>query len=197
MNENDEIVEITTKLEWNDYKRLNKLMFFQSTYFKILFAFSIVLPLYDVIVFLCGCKLDLACHIYILKIKTPPILPIVLFTFFLIPLVILLRFVIHHIAVKKYWNSNKKIQEEIKRIFSIEGIQSQANTASGFISWADIYEVKEYKEDLSIFISTIESFIIPKRFFKSDEDLQKVKEIIKQKVDPKKLKLLKNEKNSR
>jgi uncharacterized protein YneF (UPF0154 family) len=192
MNDNEETVEITTKLEWEDYWRVNKFIFLQSIYFKILFALSFLFPLYGIICLLKMCKFDLSCLVYGFKVQPFPVIALVLLSLFTVPLGIFLQLFYTTRKVKKYWNSNKRIQEEIKRIFSIEGIKAVSDSSSDFLKWDKIYKIVESKEDLLIFISTLESHIIPKRFFKSAEELEKVKEIIKQKVDPKKVKLLKN-----
>jgi YcxB-like protein len=194
MNDQEETVEITTKLDWEDYKRFVKARNSDLVKMSPVLVWSILLSVLGLPVgFSMICQLDFSCYISLISnlLKYPQIKTgLIFFGFFLFSPHIL-YIIDFYTNAKKYWNSNKRIQEETKRIFSSEGIQSASNSFSGFIKWADLYEVKEYKEDLSIFISTIECHIIPKRFFKSDEDLEKVKEIIKQKVDPKKVKLLK------
>ena len=179
MNDNEETIEIISKIEYKDFIRARRYITSQFLFVKI-YLFAPVI--YFIFVLITCPARNLSC--FSLAINNL----LGLSSFFILPIIVFLC----DIGLKKYFDSSKRFQQEGSLSFNFEGVKSFSDNYFNFVKWADIYEVKEYKEDLSIFISTIECHIIPKRFFKSDEDLQKVKEIIKQKVDPKKIKLLKN-----
>ncbi len=186
MNEN-ETIEITSKLEYKDFIRARRYIASQSILFKI-YLFSPVIYFIFVLVnclVTCPASRSLTCFSFVIDNLLG------LSTFFMLPIIVFLL----NIGLKKYFDSNKRFQQEGSLSFDLEGVKSFSDNYFNFIKWTDIYKIMESKEDLLIFISTIECHIIPKRFFKSAEDLEKVKEIIKQKVDPKKVKLLKNKKH--
>lgn len=58
-------------------------------------------------------------------------------------------------------------------------------------NWEDIYVIKEFKSSFGIFTSSSTRFILPKRFFKDNSEIDLLKEIMKRNIEKKKLKLKK------
>jgi hypothetical protein len=75
-------------------------------------------------------------------------------------------------GARRYWNSNAAIRETKHYTFTKRGIDTAGRTAGGYIGWENVREAVENRNSFILFISTQEMFIIPKRFFTSESQVE-------------------------
>jgi hypothetical protein len=104
-------------------------------------------------------------------------------------IVILVLASLLRIAVgRKYYRTNKRLQREFTYIFSEEKIMIVNDENSSRVDWDDLYAAKESKKIIALYISTLQAYILPKRFFTEEEE-KEVKGFIRKKMEPKKFRL--------
>ena len=85
---------------------------------------------------------------------------------FLIPWVILLFLVFGtYLGSRKSLASNRSLQEPIHYTFSVAGIQADAQSSSGRLSWQNVREAFETKNNFLLFLADRLMYVIPKRCF--------------------------------
>ncbi|WP_313134368.1 YcxB family protein [Anaerocolumna sp.] len=94
--------------------------------------------------------------------------------------------------LKKQFRTNKLLQQETEYTISENGIHRKSESFDSTYKWYDIYKIIEKENMFIIYESSNSVLILPKRFFNSDKELAKVKELIKEKMDADKYKMLKN-----
>ncbi|MFZ5987947.1 MAG: YcxB family protein [Bacillota bacterium] len=73
--------------------------------------------------------------------------------------------------------------------FNEEAVRISSSSGSFSLIWNDIFKVQELKPGFLIYSSPVKVFIIPRRCFTSQEQLDKFRSVLSSRVDKKKLKL--------
>ncbi len=102
----------------------------------------------------------------------PPVFQLILGLFFMIGFPSLLYY-----QIKKNFNSNKQVQEDIKYTFTPDIILVNGETFNSEMSWEKVYKVKESKDLIFIYQSRQIAYFIPKRYF-SGQQLQDFKQMV-------------------
>ena len=106
--------------------------------------------------------------------------PLAIYVLVMVVLLISIRF-----NAKKYWDTNSFIKEEQNIKLSNEGIEYSSGISITNISWDKLYKVVEAKKYIYIFLTNSSAYIIPKISFKSNEEINLVKQLILDKADKK------------
>jgi hypothetical protein len=99
---------------------------------------------------------------------------------FLIPWLILFFLIgATYLGAKRQMSSNKVINETHHYIFSSEGIKAVSASTSWQNAWDNIREVFETKSNFLLFIALNQMYVIPKRCFQNDEQINLFRELLK------------------
>jgi hypothetical protein len=96
---------------------------------------------------------------------------IFLFLFLLLPF-------ITYISSKSHFNSNKRLTENIVYIINEDTISIKGESFNSMLTWNKVYKTRETKNAFLVYESNLSALIIPKRFFKNEEDIQLFRNII-------------------
>ncbi|WP_066190361.1 YcxB family protein [Gracilibacillus timonensis] len=99
-----------------------------------------------------------------------------------------LLFIAHQKRINKEFRSDLLATKEITYTMNQEGIDYQAERTHIYVEWENIVKGKEYKDMFGLYTSTIKTIVLPKRYFKSDEDIMAFKQLISANTDKVKLK---------
>jgi hypothetical protein len=89
---------------------------------------------------------------------------------------------------RKEFKSDTLITNEIKYTINNNGINQEINSKSNaFIKWEEILKGYEHGNMLRLYISRNKAIILPKRFFRSNDDLITFKKIIRNNLNKAKL----------
>lgn len=92
------------------------------------------------------------------------------------------------LQLKKYYNTNKYIKENILYTFTNEGVETKAETFSSKLTWKTFYKIEETDHMLLLYTDKYVAIGFYKKNFKSPEDLPALREIIKSQPIKQKLK---------
>lgn len=169
-------IEIQVSLQFNDLLKFNLSLLIR----KVWYQFFFIMSLFAIITFPFSFNDDyIISQSNILETKI-----IVIFVAILLPINICLK-------LKKGILIDRKAIEEFSFDFSELGIECNSLSVSSNTYWSKVYKVEETKRYFWIFTSEKLCFIIPKRCFKSPEQLNELKELFEDKLDKKKLELKK------
>lgn len=87
-----------------------------------------------------------------------------------------------YFSAKRYFASNKALQEKIHYIFSKDGIVSEAESSSSRFKWDLIREARETAHSFLLFIAHGQMIIIPRRSFASEEDIILMRELLRREL---------------
>jgi hypothetical protein len=91
--------------------------------------------------------------------------------------------------VKKIFESDKLIQEEQSYEFDEGGFTIYASYGNSWIDWEKIFRATVDKKYVSFFTSRVKAFLLPRKYFTSEEQAKAVINLIKEKIEKKKLKI--------
>jgi YcxB-like protein len=90
-----------------------------------------------------------------------------------------------YFSTKRQLASNKSLNQEHHYIFSYDGIVITTATSSSRTGWDIFREAFETKHNFILFISLNQMYIIPKRCFQQDNQIEQFKAILKDKLGAK------------
>ncbi|WP_416147820.1 YcxB family protein [Salipaludibacillus sp. HK11] len=89
--------------------------------------------------------------------------------------------------IRKEFKSDQMIKNELRYIYSDEGINQQIKKSNVYIEWADILKAYEHKEMFRVYISKNKVLVMPKRFFGSQKDITLFKALVNKHVGEEKM----------
>ena len=104
---------------------------------------------------------------------------IVLWFLFVLPLLVL---VVFYWGISRQAEKIEKVFEPVKVIFSEKGMESAGESSSAEMSWNDLYKIYETKQDLIFFPERTIFYTIPKRFFKEQDQISALRNLLKNKL---------------
>lgn len=106
---------------------------------------------------------------------------------FTVPIVLLsLAFIIR----KEYRRNSKLREETVITFISKDAPHTRSEDKSNnYVDWKHVYAVKELKKNFIFYFSPFSATMIPKRCFKSEEEIAIIREMISSSVDSDKVKL--------
>ena len=93
-----------------------------------------------------------------------------------------------YFELKKYYTTNKSIKENILYTFTNEGIETKGETFSSKLAWKTLYKIEEMNDMLLLYTDKYIAIRIYKKNFKSVEDMQELRNMIKSQPTKQKLK---------
>lgn len=108
--------------------------------------------------------------------NTYTVLFVIAFTIYTLVKPILIYF-----NAKKYFSSNKNLQENIRYDFSADKIVVKATTFGGEKNWDNLHKIDELKNYFLFYQDIRLMSIIPKRNFKNDTDVNRLRDLIRSK----------------
>jgi hypothetical protein len=173
---NNANVEIQVTLHINDLFKFNLSLLFRKVWYQFLFAMSIVGALTLTFPLSFTDK-------YIMSQSN------ILLTRIIVIIVVIALPISIYFKLKNGLLTDKKAVEEFNFNFSESGIECNSPSVSSNTYWNKIYKVEETKRYLWIFTLKESGFIIPKRYFKSTDQLNNLKGLLEVKLDSKILEL--------
>lgn len=96
-----------------------------------------------------------------------------------------------YLAHRNNYRKSKLLSDLQCYEFLDEGLRTSSSVGSSTMKWSDIFMVLELKPCFLIFLSPLKYFLIPKRCLHSKEELELLRRMITQHMDPKQRKLKK------
>jgi len=110
--------------------------------------------------------------------------------FMILLLLVIINLLNYYIMPKRQLKNNKFFQEEHEIIFTNNFIKIIRPSGTQEIKWDYVFKIIEYKKVIGIHDSRVTAFVIPKRAFKNNEEIVKVRNLLKEKLPKNKIKLL-------
>lgn len=93
------------------------------------------------------------------------------------------------IKASREYKSDQLIKNEFTYTFNENGINQKRGKSITYIEWNDIVSIQEYPPMFLIYVSKNKAIVLPKRFFKINEEIKLFKEIIIENVASEKNKI--------
>jgi hypothetical protein len=118
-------------------------------------------------------------------------LPITIISFTIFSLIVQAPFLLNYFTMKSNFNRSKLLN--IPQCYELDEDKLVLYSTNGTFSvlWKDIFKVKELKPCFVIYTSPIKYFLMPRRCINSSAQLELLRNIFKQKIEKRKLKLRK------
>lgn len=84
-----------------------------------------------------------------------------------------------HQAVKEY-KSDQLIKHTISYTFDSTGIKQNVRKSNNQYEWADFLKAREHKEMFLLYLSKNKAIVLPKRFFQTDDWMERFKTLVSQ-----------------
>ncbi|MBC7795957.1 MAG: YcxB family protein [Pyrinomonadaceae bacterium] len=94
-------------------------------------------------------------------------------------LIAFVPFVLCYVAYKNAKNASNAVKGSYRYVFSLEGIEFFSQTASSQILWIDLVKVVESRTDFLLFPQPQISYLIPKRAFESESQINDFREMLR------------------
>lgn len=119
------------------------------------------------------------------------LLPVTIIPFIVFSFIVQAPFLLHYFTIKSNFKKSKLLNTP--QCFEFGENNLVVSSSNGYFSvlWQDIFKVRELKPCFVIYISPLKYFLIPRRCLSSQEQLELLRDILKEKIDKKKLKLKK------
>ena len=190
----DNSILVKYKLDKEDYVKANKviLKMKQGKHKRIIFisaiAFAVVIGVLIGIIN----RTNIQNNTPIRDVTSSPLYIKLLPSFFIliaiIGIYIVLQYLLKNYLPKRHYNSNILVQCEMQIVIDANGIENKSERSIIKLLWDEVYKLFISKEFIVIFISNMTVFIIPKKYVSLD-DMVKIENIIRDKVDTKKIKI--------
>lgn len=105
----------------------------------------------------------------------------------LLGVVIMLK-ILHNQGRKEY-ESDQTVKNSILYVFNSEGVQQKKQKSNSYYKWTDINHVYERKEQFNLYVSKNKAIILPKRYFKSIEEIDLFKTILNENLNKEQFKI--------
>ncbi|RIW36070.1 YcxB family protein [Bacillus salacetis] len=112
----------------------------------------------------------------------------ILISFIITSLLILWAKLVNRIRAGKEYTSDQLIKNEIFLTISPEEIQQKIRKSVSYFQWSDILSVHEQKDMFRLYISSNKAILIPKTFFKSQDEIEQLRSLIKETMSKEKIK---------
>lgn len=95
---------------------------------------------------------------------------------------------VFYVELKKYYKTNKSIEENIIYTFTNEGVETKGETFSSKLAWKTLYKIEEINDLLLLYTDKYIAIRIYKKNFKNEQDMQELRNMIKSQPIKQKLK---------
>ena len=170
MKEEEKIIEVKAKLSFEEYLRLNFSLLLRSkmVWLSIFLATMLIVMLLEKRI-TDGQWADS-------EIKLGLLLSLMVFLFLVLPVLTYLR-------TKSYFEKNPSLSELTTFYFEPERIEVVTLESHTSLTWRRIYKIREFKHYLLIYQNRHIAYVVPKKSFDSNSDMQIIKEMIRTKTE--------------
>lgn len=169
MKEEEKIIEVKAKLNFEEYLRLNFSLLLRDK--RVWLSIFLVLML---VVMLLEKRLTEG-QWADSEVKLGLLLSLMVFLFLVLPVLTYLR-------TKNYFEKNPLLSELTTFYFEEERIEVVTLESHTTLTWRRIYKIKEFNHYLLIYQNRHIAYVVPKKSFDSISDLEKVKNMIRTKT---------------
>ncbi|WP_085994236.1 YcxB family protein [Oceanobacillus senegalensis] len=93
--------------------------------------------------------------------------------------------------VRKEYQSDTQIKRDVSYVISNQGIHQKRGRSNTYFEWGDIVQAYEHKEMFRLYVSKNKAILLPKRFFRTNKDVDVFKNMIQNNLDDKRV-IMKN-----
>jgi hypothetical protein len=169
MKEEEKIIEVKAKLNFEEYLRLNFSLLLRSkmVWLSIFLATMLVVMLLE--------KRLTDGEWADSELKLGLLLSLTVFLFLVLPILTYLR-------TKSYFESNPSLSELTTFYFEKERIEVVTLESHTTLTWRRIYKIREFKHYLLIYQNRHIAYVVPKKSFDTLSDMEVVKDMIRTKT---------------
>lgn len=169
MKEEEKIIEVKAKLNFEEYLRLNFSLLLRSkmVWLSIFLATMLVVMLLE--------KRIVDGEWADSELKLGLLLSLMVFLFLVLPLLTYLR-------TKNYFEKNPSLSELTTFYFEAQRIEVVTLESHTTLTWKRIYKIREFKHYLLIYQNRHIAYVVPKKSFDSVSDMETVKKMIRTKT---------------
>ena len=155
-----EVVELDVRLEARDYLRANYALLFRETLGPVLIIFTaLLLGLY-------GLSWSASSEVS-------------QWWALVLPGVVLFLSINVLIGMRLSFSSNKALREAMHYSFSDAGITASSASCNSYMDWDNIRRALETRHDFLLFVSRNQTYLIPKRAFRDDQQIASFKSLMR------------------
>ncbi|WP_291721175.1 YcxB family protein [Bernardetia sp.] len=165
----EKIIEVKAKLSFEEYLRLNFSLLLRSkiVWLSIFLATMLVVMLLE--------KRITDGEWADSELKLGLLLSLMVFLFLVLPILTYLR-------TKSYFEEHPALSELTTFYFEPERIEVVTSESHATLTWRRIYKIREFKHYLLIYQNRHIAYVVPKKSFNPESDMEKVKEMIRTKT---------------
>lgn len=169
MNEDEKIIEVKAKLNFEEYLRLNFSLLLRDkrVWLSIFLVAMLVIMLVE--------KRITEGQWADSEVKLILLVSLTVFLFLVLPLLTYLR-------TKSYFEKHPLLSEETTFYFESKRIEVVTLESHTTLTWRRIYKIKEFNHYILIYQNRHIAYVVPKKAFDSVAEMEKVKEMIRTKT---------------
>ncbi|EQB36293.1 MULTISPECIES: YcxB family protein [Virgibacillus] len=103
-------------------------------------------------------------------------------SFITVPLILILKFILR-IRVRKEFQSDTQIRHDLSYLISEQRIHQKRGSSNTYFEWGDIFKAYEHKKMFRLYVSRNKAILLPKRFFKTNKDIELLKNMVHKNLD--------------
>ncbi|WP_353958598.1 YcxB family protein [Sporolactobacillus laevolacticus] len=107
--------------------------------------------------------------------------------------VFILAVLLLYFRIKREYASNKSMKQEIRYVANKDGLTQTKGVSKVHYEWDDLISAYEYKDLFRVHVSKFLAIVLPKRFFKNDDDISEFRRLIRASMPEKKVYLSKQQ----
>ena len=93
------------------------------------------------------------------------------------------------LRIRKEYNSDRMIKSELSYTINKEGIKQKIRRSTTYYEWEDIFKVCEKKDMFLVYVSRNKAILLPKRYFNLDDEIVTFKNLVRDRLTEKKIKI--------
>ncbi|WP_170138910.1 YcxB family protein [Oceanobacillus chungangensis] len=90
---------------------------------------------------------------------------------------------------QKEYKSDRLIKSDLSYTINKEGINQKVRKSNNYIEWEDIYKFYEKKDMFLAYVSRNKAIILPKRYFNTYDEIVTLKNLVRERLKEKKIKI--------
>lgn len=109
-------------------------------------------------------------------------------SFFAVLLILILKTILR-IRVRKEYQSDTQIRQDVSYLINEQGIHQKRGNSNTYFEWGDIFKAYEHKKMFRLYVSRNKVILLPKRFFKNNKDIELLKNMIRKNLDARRVRI--------
>lgn len=91
---------------------------------------------------------------------------------------------------KQHYDRNPLLKQKMKYMINAKSIRLTSDLLQSKYDWEEVISTIEFKDLFLLYVTKTSALILHKRHFQNKEDIDRFKELLEEKITPKKLKLM-------